>query len=67
MEKNIFYQESNSKMKLGDQLIQLQNNLKNSGIIAYSVKISHVLRILASQNRFQSLYNEIFNIDRFLE
>ena len=67
MEKNIFYQESNSKMKLGDQLIQLQNNLKNSGIIAYSFKISHVLRILASQNRFQSLYNEIFNIDRFLE
>ena len=25
------------------------------------------LRILASQNRFQSLYNEIFNIERFLE
>ena len=30
------------------------------------VIISCVLGILASQNRFQSLYDEIFNIERFL-
>ena len=29
--------------------------------------IPHVLKILASQSRFQSLNDEIFNIDRFLE
>jgi hypothetical protein len=28
---------------------------------------SLVMRILVSQNRFQSLYDKIFNIDRFLE
>ena len=32
-----------------------------------SVIISRVLRILASQNGFQSLYAEILNIDRFVE
>ena len=32
-----------------------------------SVIISGVLRILASQNRFKSLYNKLFNIDRFLD
>ena len=33
----------------------------------YSVIISRVLRILASQNRFISLYDKIFNIDRFVD
>ena len=32
-----------------------------------SFKISCVLMILASKNKFQSLYDEIFNIDRFFE
>ena len=32
-----------------------------------SILISRVLKILASQNRFQSLYDEIFNFDRFVE
>ena len=53
------------KMKSGNQL---QNNLSNSGIHNLnSVMIFHVLVILASQNRFQSLYDEIYNIDRFLD
>ena len=51
-----------SKMKLGVQLFQLQNNLKNWGIYNLnSVIITRVSRILESQNRFQSLYDEIFN------
>ena len=32
-----------------------------------SVIISRVLRIIAYQNKFNSLYDEIFTIDRFLE
>ena len=56
------------KTNLGHELIELQNIFKNWGIYnLISVKISHVPRILASQNRFQSLYDEIFYIDRFLE
>ena len=43
--------EFNSKIKLGDQLKKLQNNLKYWGIY----------------NRFQSLYDDIFNTDMFLE
>ena len=47
---------------------KLQNNLKYWGIYNLnSVIISRVLKILASQNRFQSLYDEILNIDRFVE
>ena len=47
---------------------KLQNNLKIWEIYNLgSVIISPVLRIFASQNRFQSLYDEIFNIDRFVE
>ena len=56
--------EFNSKMTLGDQLIQLQNNLKKWEIYNLkSVLIFRVLRILVSQNRFQSMYDEISNID----
>ena len=48
--------EFNSKIKLGDQ-----NNLKYWGIYNLnSIIISRVLRFLTSQNRFQSLYDEIF-------
>ena len=44
--------EFNSQIKLGDQLIQLQNNHKNWGIYNLnSIKISRVLRILAFQYR----------------
>ena len=44
------------------------NYILNKGIYNLSsVMISCVLRILASQIRFESLYHEIFNIDRFLE
>ena len=47
------------KIKLGDQLIILQNDHRNWGIYSLnSVTISRVLRILASQNRFQSLYDK---------
>ena len=45
-----------SKLKLGDDQLKkkLHNNPKNWGIYNLnSVKISRVLRILASQNRFQ--------------
>ena len=60
--------EFDSKLKLGDQLIYFHKTLKNCGI--YNLKrvmISRVLRILAFQKRFKSLYDEIFNIVRFLE
>ena len=54
-----------SKLKLREQL---QNNLKNLEIYNLnSVMISCVLRIIASQNKFKSLYDEKFNIDRFVE
>ena len=57
-----------SKLKLRGQAKKLQNNLKNWGIYNLnSVIISHILRNLASQNMFQSLYDEIFNIDKFVE
>ena len=57
-----------SKNKLGDELTQLKKNLKNCGINDLnSVTISRVLKVLALKNIFQSLYNEIFNIQRFLE
>ena len=47
---------------------KLQNDLKNWRIYDLSkVIISHVLRILIPKIRFQSLYDEIFNIERFLE
>ena len=54
----------NSKMKLGGtgQLIY------EGGIYDLnSVKLSRILRILAFQNSFQSLDDEILNIDKFLE
>ena len=48
-------------------VVQILNNIKNWGIYFFdSVIISRVMNILASQNWFQSLYDEIFNIDRFL-
>ena len=41
-----------------------RNNLTNWGIYNFnSIIISHGLRILAPQNRFQTLYDQIFNID----
>ena len=47
---------------------ELQNNLKNWGTYGLNIVIiSRSLRILTSQNRFQSLHDEIFIIDRFLE
>ena len=46
-----------SKLKLVGPAQKLHNNLKDSGI-------HNLNRILASQNRFQSLYDEIFNINR---
>ena len=59
--QGLLFLEFNSEMKLGNQL-------KYWGIYNLNrVFISCVLKILASQNRFQSLYNEIFNIDRFVE
>ena len=49
---------------MGGQAKKLQNNLKYWGIYNFnSVIISRVLRILASQNRFQSMYDKIFKID----
>ena len=48
----------NSKIKLGDQLIKLQINFKDYWIFNLNgVIISRVLGILASQNRFQSMYD----------
>ena len=62
----IEFLKMNSKMKSGDQLIYIQNNLKNLGIYNLNnVIISCVLRILASQNELQ-LYDKIFNIDRLI-
>jgi len=64
--RGLLFLEFNSKIKLGDQLKKF--NLKYWGIYNLnSVIISCVLKLLASQNRFQSLYDEIFNIDRFVE
>jgi hypothetical protein len=37
------------------------------GVFIICVIISLVPRILASQNRLQSLYDELFNIDRFID
>ena len=55
-------------IKIGGPAKKLQNNLKNWGIYNLnSIIINLILRILASQNRFQSLYDEIFNMDRFVE
>ena len=59
--------EFNSKMKLGDQQFNLRTILKIKAYSLHSVMISYVLNILTSQNRFQSLYVEIFNHDRFVE
>ena len=61
-------QGMDSKFKFGEPAKKLQNNLKYWGIYNLnSVIISRFLRILPSQNWLQSLYDEIFNIDRFLE
>ena len=55
-------------VKIGGPAKKLQSNLKYWGIYNLNkVLISRVLKILASQNRFQSLYDEIFNIDRFVD
>ena len=60
-----------SRLKLGDQLKNFRTILKHWGKIlkhwGNRFIISRVLRILASQNRCQSLYDEIFNIDKFVE
>ena len=46
--------EVDSKMKLEDQLTLLKINFRNRGIYNSNIGIiSRVLRILASQNRFQ--------------
>ena len=51
--------------EIGGSANYLQNNLKSWGIHSLnSVIISRVLRFLSSQSRFQSQYDEIFNIDR---
>ena len=54
--------EMESKSKLGNLLKNIKQTEK-----LFSVIITRVLRILASYNRFQSLYDAIFNIDGFLE
>ena len=47
---------------------RLQNNLKNWEIYNLSsVIISRILRILTSQNKFQSLKDQIFKFDRLVE
>ena len=49
-------------------LADLTSKLKNFEIYNFnSLIISHILSILASQNRFQSLHDEKFNILRLLE
>ena len=66
--QGLLFLEFDSKIKLGDQLKNFRTNKKNWGFYNLSgVIISSVLSILVSQNRFQSLYDEIFNIDRFVE
>ena len=48
--------------------LTLEKSKKNGGIYNLNSLISsRFLRILASQSRFQSLYDELFNIDKFLE
>jgi hypothetical protein len=55
-------------MKLRDQLKNFRTISNIGGIYNLNrVIISRVLKILASENRFQSLYDEIYNIDRFVE
>ena len=55
-------------ISIGGPAKKLKNNLKNWGIYNLnSVIIFRVLRILASKKMFQSLYDEIFNIIRFIE
>ena len=52
----------------GTSYKKLQKIQENWGIYSLSsVKMSRVLRIIASQNIFESLYDEMFNIDRFVE
>ena len=48
------FSKSNCKMKLGDLLLEQHHNFSCS-------------EDLASQDKLKSLYNEIFNIDRFLD
>ena len=56
------------KLKLGDQLKNFREIQEIGGFINLnSFRILGVLRILASQNSFQSLHDKIFNIDRFAE
>ena len=60
--------QNGQQIENGGPAKKLQKYLKNWGIYNLnSVMISCVLRNLASQNRFQSMYDEIFNIDRFVE
>ena len=55
-------------VEIGGPAKKLQNNQNNWGIYnLFCVIISSVQTIFTSQNWFQSLYDEIFNIDRFLE
>ena len=56
-----------SKLKLGDQLKNLEQTKKMGIYNLSSLLISQVLRNLAYQNRFQSQYNEISIIDRIVE
>ena len=69
MQERFFFQgfiflEFNSKKKYADLTSEQSLKLGDS---LNSVIISCVPSILASQNRFKSLYDEIFNIERFLE
>jgi hypothetical protein len=55
-------------MEIGGPTKKLHKNLKSWGIYNLnSVIISRVLGILASQNRFQLLFDEILNVDRIVE
>ena len=47
--------------------LTFEKSYKLGDSLFYSVIISRLLRIFTPQNRFQSLCDEIFNIDRFLD
>ena len=60
--------QNGKKIEIGGQAKKLQNNLKKWGNYNLnSVIISSHLRILSSQNKFQSLYDKLFKIDKFVE
>ena len=64
----ILYGMDSINSNWGTSYKKLQKIQENWGIYSLSsVKMSRVLRIIASQNIFESLYDEMFNIDRFVE